>query len=159
MANEIEIKSGGEIQKVAPSRMLSPFDEMERLFGSFFPRRWTSPFSGEWPSLGESMPRIDVIEKDEEIVVLAEVPGVDRKDLDVSMTDSTVTIKGKTNHKAETENASYYCSEIMHGTFSRTISLPSEINVDKAKARFKDGLLEIDMPKTEKARRRTLQLD
>ena len=159
MANEIEIKSGGEIQKAVPSRMLSPFDEMERLFGSFFPRRWMSPFPGEWSGIAEGMPRVDVIEKDEEIVVLAEVPGVDKKDLDVSMTDSTVTIKGKTNHKAETQNASYYCSEIMHGTFSRTIGLPSEVNVDKAKAQFKDGLLEIDMPKTEKARRRTLKLD
>lgn len=157
MANEVEIKHGGEIQKAAPVRMLSPFDDMERLFGSFFPRRWMSPFSAEW--MGESMPRIDVIEKDEEIVLLAEVPGVDRKDLDVSMTDSTVTIKGKTNHRTETENASYYCSEIVHGAFSRTVSLPSEVNVEKAKAQFKDGMLEIDMPKTEKSRRRTLKLD
>lgn len=158
MANEVEIKPGSELQKVAPARMLSPFDEMERLFGSIFPRRWGSAFPSEW-QIGESMPRIDVIEKDEEIVLLAEVPGVDKKDLDVSMTNSTVTIKGKTNHKTEAQNASYYCSEIMHGAFSRTVTLPSEINVEKAKAQFKDGMLEIDMPKMEKSRRRTLKLD
>lgn len=158
MANEVEIKTG-EIQKMSPARMPSPFDEMERLFGSFLPRRWMGPFSAEWPVLSETMPRIDVVEKDEEIVVLAEVPGVDKKDLDVSMTENSVTIKGRTNHKAETENASYYCSEIVHGAFSRTVSLPSEVNADKAKAQFRDGMLEISMPKKEKSMRRTLALD
>ncbi|HQT27490.1 MAG TPA: Hsp20/alpha crystallin family protein [Burkholderiales bacterium] len=158
MANEVEIKQGGEMQKASPARMLSPLEDMERLFGSFFPRRWMSPFAGEW-QIGENIPKIDVIERDEEIVLLAEVPGVDKKDLDVSMTDSSVTIKGKTNHRTETENANYCCSEIMHGAFSRTVSLPSEVNVEKAKAQFKDGMLEIDMPKTEKSRRRTLTLD
>ncbi|MBY0578734.1 MAG: Hsp20/alpha crystallin family protein [Burkholderiales bacterium] len=161
--NEVAVRKAGEIQKAMPVRLMNPFEEMERIFESAFPVGWMRPFPRGWPGeMGfEStmMPRLDVIEKDEEIVVLAEVPGVDRKDLDISMTDSTLTIKGKTNHRQETEGAAYSCCEISHGAFSRTVNLPSEVNVDKAKAQFKDGMLEIDLPKMEKSRRRTLKLD
>ena len=164
----ITSSKGQEVQKAMPVRTyLSPFDEMERMFESFFPRsRWMRPSRWDWPSFGElamplegRMPRVDIIEKDDEIVVRAEVPGVDKKDLDISMTDNTITIKGRTNHEEKTESANYYCSEITHGEFSRTVALPADVDVDKAKAMFKDGVLEVDLPKIEKSKRRTLKLD
>jgi len=157
---------GQELQRTTPTRMVSPFEEMDRIFESFFPRSWMRPARMEWPSMGElampfegKMPRVDVIERDEDIVVRAEMPGVDKKDLDISMTDNTITIKGKTNHEEKEEGANYYRCEITHGSFSRTIALPADVDVDKAKAEFKDGVLEVDLPKLAKSKRRILKLD
>ena len=157
---EVARTKGKEIQKATPVRALSPFEEMDRMFESFFPRGWLQPFRREWPSLSEmaapfegKMPKVDVINRDAEIVVRAEVPGVDKKDLDVSMTDSTVTIKGSTSHEEKEEKGDYYRCEISRGAFSRTVALPAGVDASKAKAKFQDGVLELTMPKTEKTKR------
>jgi HSP20 family protein len=104
-------------------------------------------------------PAVDVVERDEEVVVRAEVPGVEKKDVDVSITASSVTIKGETRREEKEEKGEYYRCEISRGAFSRTVSLPASVDPDKAKASFKDGILEITLPKVEKAKRRTLKLD
>jgi len=157
---------GKEIQKAAPSRALSPFEEMDRMFEGFFPRGRLRPFRWEWPSWGElpaafegKMPKVDVIDRDEEILVRAEVPGVEKKDLDVSMTDNTVTIKGSTRHEEKEEMGDYYRCEISRGTFSRTVALPGGVDGSKAKASFKDGVLELTLPKLEKSKRHSIKLD
>jgi len=157
---EVSRAKGQEMQKATPMRALSPFEEMDRMFESFFPRGWMQPFRREWPSLGEmaapfegKMPKVDVINRDAEIVVRAEVPGVDKKDIDVTMTDSTVTIKGSTSHEEKEEKGDYYRCEISRGAFSRTVALPAGVDSSKAKAKFQDGVLELTMPKTEKTKR------
>ncbi len=152
-----------EIQKATPARSLSPFEEMDRLFESFFPRGWLRPMRWEWPELGASFevrtPRVDVIDREAEVVVRAEVPGVDKKDIEVSVTENTVTIQGSSRREEKEERDNYYRREIMRGAFSRTVALPAEVDSGKAKATFKDGVLELTVPKVEKAKRRSVPIE
>src|SRR5688572_26777047 len=92
----------------APGRALSPFEEMDRLFESFFPRGWMRPFRTEWPTWPEMMPaarvpQVDVLDRDADILVRAEIPGVKKEDLDVSLTDDSVTIRGSARREEEEE--------------------------------------------------------
>jgi HSP20 family protein len=105
------------------------------------------------------MPKVDVVERDNEIVVRAEVPGVDKKDLDVSVSDNAVTIKGSTRHEEKEEKGDYYHHEISTGTFSRMVSLPANVDGSKAKADFKDGVLELTIPKVGQSKRHSIKLD
>ncbi len=142
-----------------------PFDEMERFFEEGLPRGWMRPFGGEWPSWGRlapfegRWPRVDVIDRDDEIVVHAEVPGVGKDDLDVSMTDDTVTIKGKTTREEKEEEEGYHRREMARGEFSRTVRLPVAVDGSQATATFKDGVMELTLPKLEKAKRRTIKVE
>ena len=104
------------------------------------------------------MPRVDIVERDDELVVKAELPGVDKKDLDVSVTENAVTIKGSTSHEEKEEKGDYYRCEISSGAYSRTLALPSDVEADKAKANFKDGVLELTLPKLKKAKRHTIKV-
>jgi HSP20 family protein len=165
MAKEEKKESKQELQKAEPKRALSPFEEMDRLFEDYFSRGWMRPFRWEWPSLGEmakpfegKMPKVDVIERDDEVIVKAELPGVDKKDLDVSVTENSVTIKGTTSHEAKEEKGDYYRCEISRGAYARTGALPSYVDADKAKASFKDGVLELKLPKVEKSKRRSIEI-
>jgi HSP20 family protein len=157
----------GEVQRVtpAPGRALSPFEEMDRMFESFFPRRmrpfrWETPLWSELAApLEAGMPRIDVIDRDDEVVVRAEIPGVDKKDLDISVDERHVTIKGSTAREEKEEKGDYYRSEIMRGAFARTITLPSEVNGEKARAKFSNGLLELSLPKVERSKRHSIKVE
>jgi HSP20 family protein len=153
-------------QPVTPTRAMSPFEEMDRLMESFFPRQWLRPFRWEMPSWSElgaplemKTPRVDIIDRDNDIVVKAEIPGVKKEDLDVSMTDSTVTIKGTTSHEEKQEKGNYYRCEIARGAFSRTVALPSNVDTDKARAVFNEGILELTIPKVEKAKRKNITVE
>lgn len=169
MANEgkKEAASGKaqELQRAAPAHALSTFDEMDRLFDSFMRHGWMRPWRFEWPSFPEltalesKMPKVDVVDRENEIVVRAEVPGVEKKDLDVSVSDNAVTIKGSTRHEEKEEKGDYYRHEISSGSFSRTVALPAEVDGSRATADFKDGVLELTLPKMEKSRRHSIKLD
>lgn len=158
-----------EIRKSTPARALSPFEEMEREMERVFDRfghgwmhpfRWRGPFwSDSDRFFEERVPRVDVIDRDEDILVRAELPGVDKKDLDVSMTDNTVTIKGSSRSEKKEEEGDYFRREVSSGSFSRTVSLPAEVDGAKSKASFKDGLLELTLPKLEKKKRHTIKVD
>lgn len=155
-----------EAQTVTPSRMLSPFEEMERLFEGAFPSRWMSPFRMQWPNWAETalpfegrMPRVDVVDREHEVLVRAEIPGVDKQNLDISATGNTVTLRGTTSHEAKEEREDYYRSEIARGTFSRTVALPAEVDDSKARATFKDGILELTLPKSERSKRRRIKVE
>lgn len=155
-----------ELLKSSPKRALTPFEEMDRMFENFFPRGWMRPFHFERPSWAElplpfesKLPRVDIIDRDSEIVIRAEVPGVDKNDLDVSVTDNSVTIKGSTHHEVKEEKGDYYRCETTQGSFSRTIPLPGGVDSEKAKTKFKDGLLELTLPKMEKTKRRSIKIE
>lgn len=159
-------KTGKEVQAARPTRGLSPFDDMDRWFDNFFPRGWMRPFRYEWPSWGEfgaplemRVPKVDVLDRDDVIVVQAEIPGVERDDLDVSVSDNSVTIKGETRREEKEEKGEYFRSEISRGSFARTVALPDYVDSAGAKAKFKDGVLELTLPKVEKAKRRTVKID
>ncbi|MDO9190833.1 MAG: Hsp20/alpha crystallin family protein, partial [Sulfurimicrobium sp.] len=114
-----------EVEKSQPSTAISPAGEMERvfdrvrdlerrMFDSFFRRDWLSPLRWEepaFPELGELFklggPKVDVVERDTEVLVRAEVPGVAKDDLDISLTENTVTLRGKTRHEEKEEKGDY----------------------------------------------------
>lgn len=155
-----------EVQKAASTRALSPFEEMDRMFDKLFQSGWLGPLRREFPSWSEltapfegRMPRVDVIDRDAEIVVKAEVPGVKKEDLEVSVTDNTLTIKGSTHREEKEEKGEYYRCEISRGSFARAVSLPDNIDSSKVKANFKDGILELIMPKLEQPKRRTVTIE
>ncbi|MCU0840571.1 MAG: Hsp20/alpha crystallin family protein [Thiobacillaceae bacterium] len=157
-------KAGGELEKAAPSRWASPFEEMERLMDEYFPRGWLRRW--EWPAMPEvarrmelRLPKVDVIDRHDEVVVKAEVPGVDKKDLDVSVSGNTVTIKGETRHEEKEEKGDYHRCEISRGSFSRTVALPAEVDASQAKASFRDGVLELVLPKKAEARRQAVRIE
>ncbi len=169
MANEskqeVQVQKGTEVQKAVPRRMLTPFDEMDRLFERIFPRGWLRPLAWESPLLREfgeplemRMPRVDVLDGEENIVVRAEVPGVDKKDIEVSVNDTSATIKGKIVREKKEAKGEYYCCEIGAGEFTRTVALPSAVDGSKASAELKDGILELTLPKIEKSRRHTIKI-
>ena len=156
-------KSNVPIEKVTPMQVMNPFDEMDRMFEGFFPRRWMQPFHWEMPRMPEmaelKVPKIDVIDRETEIVVKAELPGVAKDDLDVSMTDNSVTIKGSTCHEKTEEKGNYYHSEISRGSFSRTVALPGNVDAHKARATFNDGILELTIPKEKKSHRKNITVE
>ena len=130
MAKDTATKQGQPVQKAASAFDMGKFEDMERLFDTFFAQGWPRPWHQEWPALGEAnklfeapLPRVDVIDRDGEIIVKAELPGVDKKDLDVSMTEDSLTIKGSTRHEEKEEKDNYYRSEISRGEFMRTLAL------------------------------------
>ena len=166
MANMTAQQSKSEVTQSKPAHSLSPFEEMERMFENFSSRGWLRPFRWDRPLSSEiaapfegKMPKVDVIDRDSEILIKAELPGVEKKDLDISMTKNTVTIKGNTQHKEEEEKGDYYRCEISSGSYLRTLTLPADVDEDKAKAKFKDGVLELTLPKLETAHRRSIEVD
>lgn len=165
MAKEAKKETKQEVQKVEPTRVMSPFEEMEHMFDNFFSRGWMRP-RFDWPTLPKGMapfegksPSVDVIERDNEVVVKAELPGVDKKDLDISVTNNTVTIKGSTSHEEKEEKGDYYRCEISRGSYSRTLSLPADVDETKSKAKFKDGILELTLPKLKKSKRHNVKVE
>ncbi len=97
--------------------------------------------------LGDWLPAIDVLERDDKIIVRADLPGVGKENTTVLVSDQEITIKGKTSHEAEVREKDYFRSERAYGSFSRTVPLPVTVDREKAKASFKDGVLEVVIPK------------
>lgn len=153
-----------QIQKAEPARTLSPFEEINRMFDQFFGGGWVRPRRFAWPSFPELalpeaiMPKVDVIDRENEVLVKAEVPGVEKKDLDISVGENTVIVKGSSSHEEKEEQGDFYRHEISSGTFSRTIVLPAQVDGTKAKAVFKDGVLELTIPKVETAKRHSVKV-
>jgi HSP20 family protein len=122
--------------------------EMDSLFDNFFRGFELEPFEGR---IGTFAPRMDVSESDKEITVTAELAGIDEKDIEVSLSDDMLTIKGEKKEEKEDKGKDYYRMERSYGSFSRTIALPSEVQADKVDATFKKGVLKVTLPKSEKA--------
>lgn len=150
----------------AVRRAAGPFEDLEHLLERVTGRGWLRPFGWERPLWGGLMeapefkvPAVDVIDRDNAVVVRAEIPGVDKKDLEVSMTENTLTVKGSVSREEKEEKGDYYRCEIARGAFSRTVSLPGDVDGSKASATLKDGVLEISLPKSETAKRRNIKVD
>ena len=151
-----------EIQRRS-SAALSPWQDMDRIFESAFPRgllgfgRW--PLSDWTARLETKLPAVDVIDRPDHILVRAEVPGVKKEDLDVSVSDNLVTIRATTKYEEEKEEGEYYRCEMSHGDFSRSVSLPAAVDSTEARASFKDGILELTLPKTAPSKRRAIKVE
>jgi len=129
--------------------------EMNRLFDDFFRGFDIEPFGGR---LGAFSPSVNVVEGDREIKVSAELPGLDDKDIDVSLSKDSLTIKGEKKEEKEDKGKNYYRAERSYGSFTRTIPMPVDVDVDKAKAQFKKGVLTITIPKTPQALKETKKI-
>ncbi|MFZ2331421.1 MAG: Hsp20/alpha crystallin family protein [Atribacterota bacterium] len=92
-------------------------------------------------------PAIDLIDKKDNLIAKVELPGVDKKDVKISLTENNLTIQGEIKKEEETKKENYYYRERAYGNYARTIFLPAEIDKEKISARFKNGILEITMPK------------
>ncbi len=153
-----------EKKEVVPYRaagMPSVFDEMDRLFADFFGRRFGPVLRPRmfWPEeFDSSFPSVDVFEDRRNVFVKAEVPGVSKDDIDVNITEDTVTIRGEKRREEKVEEKDYYRLERTYGSFQRTLPLPSGVQSAKASARFKDGVLEIKIPKAPSARKREVKV-
>jgi len=147
------------LMKWAPSR------EMERLFEEFFEDPLVPGFRRRLPmwrrfrELEGVSPAADMIDKKNEIVVKAEVPGVEKEDIKISLTDNTLTIKGETKKEKEEKDEDYYYSEISYGSFARTLTLPERVQGDKVKASFKNGILEIHLPKSPESKAKDIKVE
>lgn len=130
--------------------------EMNRLFDNFFHGFDLELFERR---LGTFSPNVDVSESDKEIKVTAELPGMDDKDIDVSLSKDSLTIKGEKKEEKEEKKKDYYRMERSYGSFSRTIPLHVEVETDKAKAEFKKGVLTVTIPKTAKAIKETKKIE
>lgn len=149
-------KQSKEVVKSEAARALSPFEEMERRFEEFFTRP-LSVFGPSWlprlrmHEISEVTPNVDIFEDSNDVVVKAEMPGMKKEEIEVNLTDDMVTVSGEKKKEEKVEKKDYYRVERSYGTFSRSFRLPKEVKSDKAKATFKDGVLEVRVPKTEEA--------
>ncbi len=112
---------------------------------------------GLWEG-GEWVPLVDVIDQKDKILVKAELPGLDKKDVKISLGENTVTIRGEKKEDKEIKKEDYYYRESAYGTYSRTIALPVDIDKTKAKATFKNGILEIALPKKEEVKPKEIEI-
>ena len=122
--------------------------EFDDLFDNFFGSFDMQPFEGR---LGIFTPKIDVVEGDKDIKIHAELPGMDEKDIDVSISKNSLAIKGEKKEEKEDKGKDYYHMERSYGSFIRVIPLPVEVDDTKVKASFKKGVLSIDLPKKAEA--------
>jgi len=121
---------------------------MDSLFNRFFGSDWPlEPFRP-----GYFWPVLDIAERDDEVLVKAEIPGMKAEDIDISVQGNVLTISGEKKESKEDKGEEYYHVERRYGTFRRDVNLSSAVDVDKIKAEYRDGVLTITLPKTEQAK-------
>lgn len=143
------------------------FEEMERFFDTFYPRGWLRPMRwdfSEWPDIAPlregRVPKMDVVDQADTMLVRAELPGVKKEDIEVSLSDNLLTISTQTRQETtKEEKGKYQRREIYQGSFTRSITLPVNVDATKASAKFKDGMLELTFPKVEAAKRRSIKIE
>ena len=140
------------MRALAPWRGMDTLrQEMERVFDRFLEPRWD-----EFETAGGWAPRLDFSETKDAYMVKAEIPGVEQKDLSVSLHNQMLTIKGEKHKEKEEKGEKYHKVERSWGEFTRTIALPGAADTEKVNATFKDGVLTITLPKTPAAKGTTI---
>jgi HSP20 family protein len=143
----------------------NPFEEIERFFERMnrqfeeSSRVWESdgPF-GRWTSESEPM-AIDLVEHDDEFVVTADLPGFERGDVEIQVTDRTVRIEAEREETVEEEDEQYLRQERRHESTRRSVRLPDEVDTGGVKARMNNGVLRITLPKVEAEEARTIEIE
>ena len=141
----------------------SPFEslrrEVDRLFDDFRPFNWRLPsrvvgFVGQRPAgtEWEIAPAIDLAEKEDSYEITAELPGINEKNVDITLSNHTLTIKGEKSEDKEEERKDYYMSERRYGSFKRSLQIPEGVDPDKIDATFAKGVLTVRLPKTLEAK-------
>ena len=127
--------------------------EVNRLFDSFFARPSQGAMERVWA------PAVDMYETKDDLVVAAELPGLNEKDIHLSITGDVLTLRGERGWNQEVKQESYYRGERWFGKFERSVPLPISVQADKVRASYRDGVLTVKLPKAEEIRAREIKID
>ena len=128
-------------------------DDMERLFDTFYGRYPRERAEINWA------PPLDIEETENGIIIRAEIPGMKKEDIKISLTGDTLCISGERRHEAEQKDRTFHRVERAYGRFMRSLVLPTDVDGSKVKAAYKDGILELSLPKSEKAKAREIAIE
>ena len=143
--------------EISIRRNRNPFsslqNEINRVFDDFFNNGFSesSLLPSSWTDDQLATPAVDIVENEKSFKVEAELPGMDQDDVEVTINDNYLTVKGEKKESKEDKDDNYVRRERYYGSYQRTISLPETANTDKAKATFKKGVLQVEIPKKEEA--------
>lgn len=130
-------------------------DEIETMFDRFF-GHWPAPSEQGW-AMGRFW-NVDVEDTDKEVVVHAEAPGFEAKDFDIHVSGNMLTIQAEHKHEEEMKEEGCSYAERRYGRFQRTVTLPCQVNTENAKASYRNGVLELHLPRTEEAQRKRIEV-
>ena len=145
-----------QLVKFNPVRdMFSVRNRMNHIFNDFF-----YPINRDEVefSMGSWNPVVDVYDNDDSIVIKAELPGIDKEGIEIDVKDRVLTLKGERSSESEVKDDNYYRRERSFGKFERAFTLPADVDPDKIKADYKDGVLKIDIPKPEEKKPRQITI-
>lgn len=165
-ATKLPVKTEKSTAPIRSHNWTAPFEslrrEVDRLFDDFhafdfrlpstrslFGHELPSPRSADWPVA----PAMDLVEKDKEYEITAELPGLDEKNVEITLSNHTLTIKGEKQEKKEEKDKDYYLSERRYGSFQRSFHVPEGVDADKIDASFTKGVLTVKLPKTAEAQK------
>ena len=166
-ATKLPVKQEAAAPAARRTSLWEPFEalhkEVDRIFEDFttgFGRRAlgrraseAEPLLRYETSFGVSAPVVDVVEKEKEYQISAELPGLEEKDVEVSVADDMLTIKGEKKEEKEEKKKDYYLHERHFGSFERSFGIPDGVDADKIEAHFKNGVLTVTLPKTPEAQK------
>ena len=145
-----------------PVAQLIRWDEqLRQMFGELVARALRPSLDGHRQipfSFSTSAPDMDLYEENNELVVKAELPGMEKEDIEIKFSDCQLFIKGNKKRDKELKQENYYFSECSYGPFVRVLDLPSDVQVEKARRIFKNGILEIRLPKAEEIEKETIKI-
>ena len=158
---EVNTTRNPELLPISSKAGLFSFDDFDHFFNDFLSNIWPRLLDWNTPNLSPtSFPRVDILDHDQSIEVQAALPGVKKEDVSVSIHHQTITISTTSKEeKKEEEPGKYFRREISHGQFQRTLALPDNIDDEQAKASFKDGILTVTIPKTEKSKNKSITIE
>lgn len=139
--------------------LLSLQDRMNRLFDESYRSTQRGTTDDEWALGGSWAPAVDIYEQGTDIVLKAELPGVDPKDVDIRLENNVLSLRGQRKLESEVKRESYHRVERSYGTFSRSFTLPTVVDQAAIKADFKDGILQVVLPKREEAKPKQIQVN
>ena len=151
--NAITVRRNPSLALTLPFyRPMSLFDEIDRLTGDMW-ESWTPAVCCD-----DMLPRMDMYEEKDELVMRAELPGIQKENVDISVENDVLTIKAEKKQEQVTEEATYYSCERSFGSYSRSVSLPFPVDTEKVSATFENGVLEIRLPKAEEAKAKHIEV-
>ncbi|HXG63337.1 MAG TPA: Hsp20/alpha crystallin family protein [Planctomycetota bacterium] len=152
-------RNGGLLRGGDGASALSRFRaEMDRLFERFFRDPWSVFDETSWASSWGWNPALDVIDGEKEVTVRAEIPGVDPKDVEVTVSGNLLTIAGEKKDVSEEKGKNFYRSECSYGSFRRSVALPEGVDADKVQAEYSNGVLTVRVAKSKTAAPRKIAI-
>ncbi|MGD9808475.1 MAG: Hsp20/alpha crystallin family protein [Deferribacterales bacterium] len=132
--------------------LMTMHDRMNKIFDETLSKTAQGNY-GDW------LPPVDIFETEEEIIIIAELPGMKEEDLDIQVTDGVLSLKGEKKYPAEGERDNYYRLERAYGKFNRSFSIPNTVDITSVKASLKEGLLKVSLKKKEEIQPRVIKVE